>query len=123
MIRKTIDGHETTVHPSMEQAAIDQGIRPVGYDDTFTPMEGTFDCAKGLKELIEDVATVENMYAILVTDKQGDMKWFISVDKALDIVNDKLLERSKKVKNLPFVRLYNEIRRGIIEYLEREATK
>lgn len=94
--------------------------------EKFTSMEsmsGTFDCAKGLKELIEDVATVENMSAILVTDKQGNMKWFIAVDKALDIVNDKLLERSKKVKNLPFVRLYNEIRRGIIEYLEREATK
>lgn len=94
--------------------------------EKFTSMEsmsGTFDCAKGLRELIEDAATVENMSAILVTDKQGDMKWFISADKALDIVYDKLLERRKKVKNLPFVRLYNEIRRGIIDYLEGDATK
>ncbi len=36
MIQKTLDGFETTVHPSMEQAAIDQGIRPAGYDAPIT---------------------------------------------------------------------------------------
>lgn len=34
---KTFNGnHETTVDPSMRQAAIDQGIRPAGYDSPIT---------------------------------------------------------------------------------------
>ena len=51
MIHKTIDGYETTVHPSMEQAAIDQGIRPAGYDAPITPIDGC--CADKCKAFLD----------------------------------------------------------------------
>lgn len=51
VIHKTIDGYETTVHPSMEQAAIDQGIRPAGYDAPITPIDGC--CAYKCKAFLD----------------------------------------------------------------------
>lgn len=74
---KTFNGnHETTVDPSMMQAALDQGIRPVGYDSPITE-EPQACCADRCKVFLDG------------SYRRGQVE---TIEKVLEIIDDNLPE-------------------------------
>lgn len=79
-------------------------------------LEGTFDCDKQFADAIE----AQDIHVMKIMLKNGSEISFIEVEKALEIIYEKIDAYMKRKNLLGTIRLYNEIRRGILDCFEEE---